>query len=42
MVFKGVLHAQGRIPTREVRLPLVAASDESVEVALGAVRAAGG
>jgi 4-hydroxy-tetrahydrodipicolinate synthase len=42
MVFKGVLHAQGRIPTRDVRLPLVAASDESVEVALGAVRAAGG
>ena len=25
-VFKGVLHAQGRIPTPDVRLPLVAAS----------------
>ena len=26
-VFKGVLHAQGRIPTPDVRLPLVNASD---------------
>ena len=29
-VFKGVLHAQGRIPTADVRLPLVNASDEAV------------
>jgi 4-hydroxy-tetrahydrodipicolinate synthase len=41
VVFKGVLHAQGRIPTPDVRLPLVAASNESVEAALEAVRAAG-
>ena len=30
-VFKGVLHAQGRIPTPDVRLPLVNASDEAVQ-----------
>jgi 4-hydroxy-tetrahydrodipicolinate synthase len=39
-VFKGVLHAQGRIPTPDVRLPLVAASGTSVESALAAVEAA--
>jgi 4-hydroxy-tetrahydrodipicolinate synthase len=39
-VFKGVLHAQGRIPTPDVRLPLVNASDEAVERALAAIRAA--
>ena len=36
-VFKGVLHAQGRIPTPDVRLPLVNASPASVERALAAV-----
>ena len=30
-VFKGVLHAQGRIPTPDVRLPLVAASAGAVD-----------
>jgi 4-hydroxy-tetrahydrodipicolinate synthase len=39
-VFKGVLHAQGRIPTPDVRLPLVAASSGSVERAVAAVEAA--
>jgi 4-hydroxy-tetrahydrodipicolinate synthase len=39
-VFKGVLHAQGRIPTPELRLPLVRASDAAVEVALAAVATA--
>lgn len=39
-VFKGVLHAQGRIPTPDVRLPLVAASSGAVEHALAAVEAA--
>jgi 4-hydroxy-tetrahydrodipicolinate synthase len=39
-VFKGVLHAQGRIPTPDVRLPLVNASAESVQRALAAVDAA--
>jgi 4-hydroxy-tetrahydrodipicolinate synthase len=39
-VFKGVLNAQGRIPTRDVRLPLIAASDASVEAALTAIAAA--
>ena len=36
-VFKGVLHAQGRIPTPDVRLPLVNASDDAVQRALDAV-----
>ena len=36
-VFKGVLHAQGRIPTPDVRLPLLNASDASVQAALAAV-----
>ncbi|MFD0889886.1 4-hydroxy-tetrahydrodipicolinate synthase, partial [Streptosporangium algeriense] len=33
-VIKGVLHAQGRIPTASVRLPLVPAGQASVEAAL--------
>jgi len=41
-VFKGVLHAQGRIPTPSVRLPLVDASTAAVERALAAVAVAGG
>jgi len=39
-VFKGVLHAQGKIPTAAVRLPLVVASPASIEVALAAVAVA--
>jgi 4-hydroxy-tetrahydrodipicolinate synthase len=39
-VFKGVLHAQGRIPTPDVRLPLVNASPDAVQRALDAVDAA--
>jgi len=39
-VFKGVLHAQGRIPTPDVRLPLLNSSDGSVRDALDAVAAA--
>jgi 4-hydroxy-tetrahydrodipicolinate synthase len=39
-VFKGVLHAQGRIPTPDVRLPLVNASSGAVDLALQAVEAA--
>lgn len=39
-VFKGVLHAQGLIPTPALRLPLLAASASSVERALAAVAAA--
>jgi 4-hydroxy-tetrahydrodipicolinate synthase len=34
-VIKGVLHARGRIPTPEVRLPLLRASHDTVHVALG-------
>jgi 4-hydroxy-tetrahydrodipicolinate synthase len=30
-VFKGVLHAQGRIPTPDLRLPMTAASAEAIE-----------
>jgi 4-hydroxy-tetrahydrodipicolinate synthase len=36
-VFKAVLHAQGRIPTPDVRLPLLNASPESTEAALAAI-----
>lgn len=36
-VFKGVLHAQGLIPTPDVRLPLVPASTAAVERACAAV-----
>jgi 4-hydroxy-tetrahydrodipicolinate synthase len=39
-VFKGVLHAHGRIPTPDVRLPLVNASEASVQAALAAFEAA--
>jgi 4-hydroxy-tetrahydrodipicolinate synthase len=39
-VFKGVLHAHGRIPTPDVRLPLVNASPGAVQHALDAVAAA--
>lgn len=39
-VFKGVLHAEGRIPTPDVRLPLVRASAGAVERAMAAVEAA--
>ena len=41
-VFKGVLHAQGLIPTPDVRAPLTNASPGSVRVALEAITAAGG
>ena len=41
-VFKGVLHAQGRIPTPAVRLPLVDASAGAIDRALAAVERAGG
>jgi 4-hydroxy-tetrahydrodipicolinate synthase len=30
-VFKGVLHAQGRIPTPDLRLPMTAASSDAIE-----------
>jgi 4-hydroxy-tetrahydrodipicolinate synthase len=33
-VVKGVLHAEGRIPTAGVRLPLLPAADETVRAAL--------
>src|SRR6185295_2282154 len=36
-VFKGVLHAQGRIATPDVRLPLVNASQGAVDRCLAAV-----
>ena len=39
-VFKGVLHAQGRIPTPDLRLPMTAASAAAVDRALAAVAAA--
>jgi len=39
-VFKAVLHAQGRIPTPDVRLPLVSASDAARDRALDAIAAA--
>ncbi|MCZ7525003.1 MAG: 4-hydroxy-tetrahydrodipicolinate synthase [Acidimicrobiia bacterium] len=39
-VFKGVLHAQGRIPTPDLRLPMTPASSTVVDRALEAVRAA--
>lgn len=40
-VIKGVLHAMGRIPTADVRLPLVKASEEAVAAALRAVPGVG-
>jgi len=39
-VFKGVLHTQGRIPTPDVRLPLLNASPETTQRALDAIDAA--
>lgn len=39
-VFKGVLHAQGRIPTPDLRLPLLPASSVAVERAMAAIEAA--
>lgn len=39
-VFKGVLHAQGRIPTPDVRLPLLNASSGAVQRTLDAIKAA--
>jgi 4-hydroxy-tetrahydrodipicolinate synthase len=36
-VFKGVLHAQGRIPTPDVRLPLTNARESSVDACLEAI-----
>jgi 4-hydroxy-tetrahydrodipicolinate synthase len=41
-VFKAVLHAQGRIPTPDVRLPLTNASPEALDRALTAIGAASG
>jgi 4-hydroxy-tetrahydrodipicolinate synthase len=38
-VFKGVLHAQGRIPTPDVRMPLTNASADAIEAALAAIAA---
>lgn len=40
-VIKGVLHAQGRIPTPDLRLPMTPASPAAVASALAAVEAAG-
>ena len=39
-VFKAVLHAQGKIPTPDLRLPLMPASPESRDAALAAIAAA--
>jgi 4-hydroxy-tetrahydrodipicolinate synthase len=39
-VIKGVLHAQGRIPTPDVRMPLTNASASAVEAALAAISGA--
>lgn len=39
-VFKAVLHAQGRIPTPDLRLPLLPASDAARDGALAAIDAA--
>ena len=38
-VFKGVLHAQGRIPTPDVRLPLLNASGPAIKAAMAAIAA---
>jgi 4-hydroxy-tetrahydrodipicolinate synthase len=38
-VFKGVLHAQGRIPTPDVRMPLTNASPAAIDAALAAIAA---
>ena len=39
-VFKGVLHAQNRIPTADVRLPLLNASTDAIQSALDAITVA--
>jgi 4-hydroxy-tetrahydrodipicolinate synthase len=39
-VFKGVLHAQGRIPTPDVRLPLLNASSDAIQRAVDAIATA--
>jgi 4-hydroxy-tetrahydrodipicolinate synthase len=39
-VFKGVLHAQGLIPTPDVRMPMAGASPASIDRALAAIEAA--
>ena len=39
-VIKGVLHAQGRLPTPDVRLPLGNASRRAVDRALAAIAGA--
>lgn len=39
-VFKGVLHAQGRIPTPDVRMPLTNASADAIDAALAAIATA--
>lgn len=39
-VFKGVLHRQGKIPTPDLRMPLMPASDTAVNTALAAIEAA--
>ncbi|MBM3658458.1 MAG: 4-hydroxy-tetrahydrodipicolinate synthase [Actinobacteria bacterium] len=41
-VFKAVLHAQGKIPTPDLRLPLLPASAASRDAALAAIEAAAG
>jgi 4-hydroxy-tetrahydrodipicolinate synthase len=38
-IFKGVLHAQGRIPTPDVRMPLTNASPAAIDAALAAIAA---
>ncbi|MDQ3945634.1 MAG: 4-hydroxy-tetrahydrodipicolinate synthase [Actinomycetota bacterium] len=40
-VIKGVLHAQGRIPTPDLRLPMTAASSAAVEAAMAALGSLG-
>jgi 4-hydroxy-tetrahydrodipicolinate synthase len=39
-VIKGVLHALGRIPTPDLRLPMTPASAKAIEAALAAIDAA--
>ncbi len=41
-VIKGVLHAQGHIPTADLRLPMTPASRPGVDAALDAIASAGG
>jgi 4-hydroxy-tetrahydrodipicolinate synthase len=39
-IIKGVLHAQGRLPTPDVRMPLTNASKSAVDDALAAITGA--